>query len=274
MRDERKLARITAASEEPINRVMQIVRHRMTDQANTLSPVRPRVLFAAIGQRHAEQIARIANTHGIACATLHHSMSDSAITATRAQFESESGNLQGIVQLRMLGQGYDLPAITAVVPMRPYGSFGEFYQFVGRGIRVIHHPDLSIPNNRQHLDVVYHGELGLDEHLETLRLENDMDPHPIDGDAFGDAPVSDRTATGAGMGSDGHQSGWSDPDAVVLAESGVTHQQFLHDIARVEARRDERELHTYAERYTAYAAANINPKPFNEFVAVMRDLHG
>ena len=28
----------------------------------------------------------------------------------------------------------------SVVPMRPYGSFNEFYQFVGRGIRVLLHP--------------------------------------------------------------------------------------------------------------------------------------
>ena len=47
------------------------------------------------------------------------------------------------MQLRMLGQGYDFPPISVVVPMRPYASFGEFYQFVGRGIRVITHPALT-----------------------------------------------------------------------------------------------------------------------------------
>ena len=45
------------------------------------------------------------------------------------------------MQLRMLGRGgFDFPPISVVVPMRPYASFGEFYQFVGRGIRVITHP--------------------------------------------------------------------------------------------------------------------------------------
>lgn len=93
MQDERKLARITATSEEPINRVMQIAQQCLAFQVTALFPVRPRVLFSALGQRHAEQIARIASAHGIACATLHHSMGDAAIAATRAQFESESGNL-------------------------------------------------------------------------------------------------------------------------------------------------------------------------------------
>jgi superfamily II DNA or RNA helicase len=271
MQDERKLARITATSEEPIWRVMQIVRQCLNAQVSVLAPVRPRVLFAALGQRHAEQVARIANDHGIPCATLHHSMSDASIAATRARFEAESGNLQGIVQLKMLGQGYDLPAITVVVPMRPYGSFGEFYQFLGRGIRIIHHPALIGRDDRQHLDVVYHGELGLDDHLETLRLENDMDPRPTDADQFGDAPVPDHP--GLDVTTSGPQSA-QNPDAVVLAEQGDTHQQFLHDIEQVEARREERELHALAQRYAEYAATRPNPRSFQEFVAVIRSTHG
>ncbi len=267
MQDERKLARITATSEEPINRVMQIVRQCLASQATALSPVRPRILFSALGQRHAEQIARIAGAHGIVCATLHHSMSDTAIAATRARFEAESGNLQAIVQLKMLGQGYDLPAISIVVPMRPYGSFGEFYQFVGRGIRVIHHPFLAERSQEQYLDLVYHGELGLDDHLETLRVENDMDPHPAGEDAFGDAPVPDRA-------DNEFRATAPNPDAVVLAEYGDAHQQFLHDIDRVEARREERELHAFAQRYAAYASNTPAPRSFEEFVAVIRSTHG
>ncbi|MFB9831147.1 DEAD/DEAH box helicase family protein [Actinoallomurus acaciae] len=269
MQDERKLARVTATSEEPIHRVMQIVRRSLDHQATALSPVRPRALFAAIGQRHAEQISRIANAHGIACATLHHSMSDSAIAATRARFEAESGNLQAIVQLRMLGQGYDLPPISVVVPVRPYGSFGEFYQFLGRGIRVIHHPALASRGEKQQLHVVHHGELGLDQHLETLRVENDMDPHPTDADDFGDAPTPDasvaRTGSGAAVGR---------PNTVVLTEQGDIHQQFLHDINRVEARREEREMHAFAQRYAVYVASTPNPRPFEDFVAVIRATHG
>jgi superfamily II DNA or RNA helicase/very-short-patch-repair endonuclease len=274
MDDERKLARITATSEEPINHVMRIVRDCLASQTTELSPVRPRVLFAALGRAHAEQISRIANAHGIISAPLHHSMPDSVIAATRARFEAESGNLQAIVQLKMLGQGYDLPAISVVVPMRPYGSFGEFYQFVGRGIRVVHHPTLAARGQRQHLDLVYHGELGLDGHLETLRVENDMDPRPVGDDAFGDAPVPDRPSPSGDAGAGTTRTASNDPDAVVLAERGPTNQQFLHDLDRVEARREERELHALAQRYAEYAATRANPRPFDEFVAVIRRMHG
>ena len=78
----------------------------------------------------------------------------------------------------MLGQGYDFPPICVVVPLRPYGSFSEFYQFIGRGIRVMHHPALTgrVGPEQQFLDIVYHAELGLDDHIDTIYAENDMDP--------------------------------------------------------------------------------------------------
>src|SRR6185295_18979842 len=176
--DERKLARITAKSDTPIILVMREVRVALDWQTELLSPVKPRVLFSALGERHAEQIAHIAEEYNIPCSHLHHSMTERQIRTVRQRFEQDSGDLQGIVQLKMLGQGYDFPPISVVVPMRPYASLSEFYQFVGRGIRIINHPALTgrVGPGEQYLDVVYHGELGLDKHIETIYRENDMDP--------------------------------------------------------------------------------------------------
>ena len=159
VQDERKLARITAKSDTSIRQVMRAVKLALMQQAALLYPIKPRVLFSALGERHAEQIARIAEEHGIPCAYLHYSMGDARIKAIRARFEQESGDLQGIVQLKMLGQGYDFPPITVVAPMRPYGSFSEFYQFIGRGIRILQHPALigRVGPSEQFLDIIYHG---------------------------------------------------------------------------------------------------------------------
>jgi superfamily II DNA or RNA helicase len=178
--DERKLARITAKSTEPIRQVMRVVRDALDRQTQLLHPIKPRVLFSALGERHAEQIARVANEHGIPSGHLHHSMSTGQIRNVRAAFENDAGNLQGLVQLKMLGQGYDFPPICVVVPMRPYGSFSECYQFIGRGIRVIHHPALTgrVAPGEQVLDVIYHAELGVDDHIDTIYAENDMDRSP------------------------------------------------------------------------------------------------
>ena len=66
IKDERKLARITAKSNEPIRQIMRTAKAALDHQAELLHPVKPRVLFSALGERHAEQIARTAEEHGIA----------------------------------------------------------------------------------------------------------------------------------------------------------------------------------------------------------------
>ncbi|MEJ7570197.1 MAG: DEAD/DEAH box helicase family protein [Gaiellaceae bacterium] len=265
LEDERKLARVTARSHEPIRQVMRAVRAALDRQAELLAPVKPRVLFAALGERHAEQVATIANEHGIPCAYVHYSMTSARIKATRMRFEEPSGDLQGLVQLKMLGQGYDFPAITVVVPMRPYGSFSEFYQFLGRGIRVLHHPALTgrLAAAEQQLDIVFHGELGLESHIETLYRENDMDPPPLT-----DAPTREARDAVEVAGSRGVESA-ERPDFFVLAERGALEQRVVHDEARVEGRRVEREREALAQRYAAYAQSSPKPVSFEQFVELM-----
>jgi superfamily II DNA or RNA helicase len=270
LKDEKKLATITAKSHEPIRQVMRAVRAALDHQTALLNPVKPRVLFSAIGERHAEQIARISEEHGIPCAHVHHSMSQSRIKAIRARFEQDSGDLQGIVQLKMLGQGYDFPPITVVVPMRPYGSFSEFYQFVGRGIRVLSHPALKgrVGPQQQFLDIIYHAELGLDVHIDTIYRENDMDPitvHVL-------PPGRNNSMEREPLPIAGGQNTAERPEAFVMFQPGMIEQRIVHDDIRVEQRRDEREREALAQRYATYAQGTSSPVTFEQFEEIMRNL--
>ena len=270
VQDERKLARITAKSDASIREVMREVKRALDWQIELLFPVKPRVLFSAMGERHAEQIARIAEENGIPCSYLHHSMTESRIRATRERFEQDSGDLQGIVQLKMLGQGYDFPPITIVVPMRPYGSFGEFYQFIGRGIRALQHPALAgrVGPERQFLDIIYHAEMGLDEHIETIYRENDMDPSTMH-----ELPENWRPGCDVGElpGTRGRDVA-NLPEAFVLFERGAIERRIVHDEERVEQRRQERELEALAQRYATYAQTTDNPITFEQFIQVIKQL--
>ena len=271
--DEKKLARITAKSDEPIRHLMRAVRESLDAQAELLYPVKPRVLFAALGERHAEQIARIAEEHGIPTGTLHHSQTEAHIKRTRARFETDSGDLQGIVQLKMLGQGYDFPPICVVVPLRSYGSFSEFYQFIGRGIRVIHHPALQgrVEPRDQFLDVIHHAEFGLDGHVNTIYLENDMDPvtlHVVPPSWAATNGGSDEPLPGT-TGVDVAER----PEAFVLFERGAIEDRVIHDEIRVEAQRSERLQAAIAQKYAEYAATNPAPIPFEKFAEIYAGLH-
>jgi superfamily II DNA or RNA helicase/very-short-patch-repair endonuclease len=271
IRDERMLARITAKSHAPIRQVLRAVKEALVRQAALLHPVKPRVLFSALGERHAEQIALLAEEQGIPCASLHHAMPDARIRAIRARFEQDSGNLQGIVQLKMLGQGYDFPPITVVVPLRPYGSFGEFYQFVGRGIRVLTHPALAgrVGPADQYLDLICHAELGLDEHIETIYRENDMDPVGAGQPPWRAAPTGQVEEFGVRAREAAER-----PETFVLFEHGRIEQRVVHDQQRVEQRKAERELEALAQRYAAYAQSSPNPITFEQFAELMRRARG
>jgi superfamily II DNA or RNA helicase/very-short-patch-repair endonuclease len=269
--DERKLSIITAKSHEPIRQIMRSVRAALDRQRELLYPVKPRVLFSALGERHAEQISRIAEEHGIPCAHLHHSMTESRIRGVRARFEQDSGDLQGIVQLKMLGQGYDFPPITIVVPMRPYGSFSEFYQFIGRGIRVLSHPALTgrVRPADQFLDIIYHADLGLDDHIDTIYRENDMDPitaHVIPDDWNRERHQDINTPVAKGRVTAER------PEAFVLFQPGEIERHVVHDESRVEQRRGEREIEALAQRYAAYAQGTKTPVTFDQFVEIMKNL--
>lgn len=271
--DERKLARITAKSEGPIRQLMREVRRALDEQAELLHPVKPRVLFSALGERHAEQISRLANEAGIPTAHLHYSMTDSRIREVRQRYENDSGDLQGVVQLKMLGQGYDFPPITVVAPFRPYGSFGEFYQFVGRGIRVINHPALTgrVGPGEQALDLVFHAELGLDEHLQTVYEENEMDPAAVREVVQGES--GDRLDATVLPGLRAAETA-ERPDTFVLFEKGAIERRIVHDAERVEERRREREREAFARSYADYAASTSEPVPFEQYVEIARRLGG
>ena len=270
IKDERKLARITAKSNEPIRQVMRAVKEALDLQANLLHPVKPRVLFSALGERHAEQIAEIAEEHGIPCAHLHHSMTESHIKSVRARFEKESGDLQGIVQLRMLGQGYDFPPISVVVPMRPYASFGEFYQFVGRGHSGHHSSRPDGPSRargaipRRDLPRRTRARRAHQHHLPRKR-------HGPDRRTRSARDVAAGRERRAAAGHDRDRHGREARGLRALRE-GCHRERVVHDQERVDQRREERALEALAQRYAKYAATSENPLTFEQYVDVFKSL--
>jgi hypothetical protein len=62
------------------------------------------------------------------------------------------------------------------------------------------------------------------------------------------------------------------PEAYVLFQPGAIEQRVVHDQARVEQRRSERELEALAQRYATYAQSSATPVTFDQFVEVMRKL--
>ena len=64
------------------------------------------------------------------------------------------------------------------------------------------------------------------------------------------------------------------PEAFVLFERGRIEQRVVHDEARVEQRRLEREQEALAQRYSVYAQSTANPVSFEQFAEIVRQAGG
>ena len=264
IKNERKLANVTAKSEQPIRNILQVVKAALEQQKKELYPIKPRVLLSALGKKHAEQVARLACEEGIETDFLHYSMGEARIRTVKDRYESPQGDLEAIVQLKMLGQGYDFPNISIVVQLRPYGSFGEFYQFIGRGIRTIR--DDALKDKKQYMDVILHSEMGLDNHIQSLFTEKGLPPRDdIDfeeEDYLVDIDISEQG-----------QINRSHINIEILFEEGDTEEQLLHPMSKVEIQQKEQHENAFAQRYTEYVQKASKPVSFDEYLKIMRRIN-
>ena len=83
-----------------------------------------------------------------------------------------NGTLDCIVQVQMLGEGFDHPKLSVAAIFRPFGTLAPYVQFVGRIMRVVVQNDPMHPDNVGH--IVTHVGMNLDERLKEFKqFEND-----------------------------------------------------------------------------------------------------
>lgn len=86
--------------------------------------------------------------------------------------EIYNGTLDCIVQVQMLGEGFDHPKLSVAAIFRPFRSLAPYIQFVGRILRVVVQNDPTHPDNYGH--IVTHAGMNLDQQLKRFKqFEND-----------------------------------------------------------------------------------------------------
>lgn len=95
----------------------------------------PRQLIAvACSIRHANQVAALYRAHDLNVEVLHSNLPDEE--RARVEASLRSGLTDVIVQVNILGEGYDLPTLSVAAVFRPYRSLSPYIQFVGRILRL------------------------------------------------------------------------------------------------------------------------------------------
>ena len=132
------------------------------------------LIAVACSINHARQIRSLYQERGYEAAIVHSSPDKEADERANDEVMRDlyNGILDCIVQVQMLGEGFDHPKLSVAAIFRPFRSLAPYIQFVGRILRVVVQNDPTHPDNYGH--IVTHIGMNLDELLKRFRMfEND-----------------------------------------------------------------------------------------------------
>lgn len=132
------------------------------------------IIAAACSIDHARQIRGLYEQRGIKAREIYSDMDDEQQETILR--ELEDFRIDCIVQVQMLGEGFDHPPLSVAAIFRPFRSLSPYVQFVGRIMRVMLQDDASNPAN--HGYVVSHVGLNNDANWRDFR-EFDLEDQQI-----------------------------------------------------------------------------------------------
>jgi hypothetical protein len=107
------------------------------------------IIAAACSIRHATQVAALYHEYGLKAEVLHSDLDDDKKAEVKASLEN--GVIDVVVQVQMLGEGFDLGTLAVAAVFRPYRSLSPYIQFVGRILRLANPANPSSPGNQVYL---------------------------------------------------------------------------------------------------------------------------
>jgi DNA repair protein RadD len=128
------------------------------------------LIAVACSINHARDIRSLYQERGFNADVIHSKQTDDEQSAIIGALRN--GTLDCIIQVQMLGEGFDHPKLSVAAIFRPFRSLAPYIQFVGRIMRVIVQNDATHPDNIGH--IVTHLGMNLDERLKEFKqFEND-----------------------------------------------------------------------------------------------------
>ena len=163
MREKDWFSRGVALSEE-CNRSVVNASIQQLHQVRKLGSPR-QIIAVACSIRHAIQVAALYREQSLKVEVLHSQLK--AEERERIEATLRSGLTVVVVQVNILGEGYDLPTLSVAAVFRPYRSLSPYVQFVGRILRLAQPDTPYSPAN--HVYLVSHVGLNDERFQEYLQ---------------------------------------------------------------------------------------------------------
>ncbi len=134
------------------------------------SGTRHQLIAVACSINHAREIRSLYQERGYSAEVIHSKQTHDQQNSTLNGLYN--GTLDCIIQVQMLGEGFDHPKLSVAAIFRPFRTLAPYIQFVGRIMRVVVQNDPGHPDNVGH--IVTHLGMNLDERLKEFKqFEND-----------------------------------------------------------------------------------------------------
>lgn len=155
--DSNWVTRSVAYSEECSKMIVDMSIKRLMEKRSH-GNAHHQIIAVACSIDHAREIKKMYEDAGLSADFI---TSDRQEESEKAIIEFKKGQVDVLVNVNMLGEGFDHPNISVAAIFRPFRTPGPYAQFIGRAIRKIqeNNPIDSIDNVAH---VIYHKELDLD----------------------------------------------------------------------------------------------------------------
>jgi superfamily II DNA or RNA helicase len=132
MREHDWFSRGIAASEVCNRSIVQASIRQLMEVRQQGTP--RQIIAAACSIRHASQIRALYHEYNLRAEVLHSHQSEEEQAATKAGLAN--GLIDAVVQVQMLGEGFDLSTLSVAAVFRPFRSISPYIQFIGRILRL------------------------------------------------------------------------------------------------------------------------------------------
>lgn len=168
IKDEDWISRSVAYSPECSMQVVEeSTEHLMEKRA---SGVPHKIIAVACSIDHAQDIEYMYHQKGLRTALIHSDLPDAVRHECLRAIEAHE--VEVVVHVALLGEGYDHPHLTIAAIFRPFRSLAPYAQFIGRTLRRIPPEQLKTPGDNVAV-VVGHKDLNLDPLWEEYQKEQE-----------------------------------------------------------------------------------------------------
>lgn len=205
IRDEEWISRSVAYSRECSNKVVEASVEKLKKKKRG-STAPHKIIAVACSIKHAEQIKELYLEAGVKAEVIHSRQEEHKKNSIKKSIENHQ--IDAIINVSMLGEGYDHPYLSIAAIFKPFRSTLPYEQFIGRVLRIIPEDEVSKADDNI-ADIISHERLALEHLWEKYKIEiqeSDIIKHLQDVNIVDDnddnVPSSDTRVLSMGVASE------------------------------------------------------------------------